>query len=145
MDLLEWYNLIFVLPFTGALLYLAMLAAGLSAHGADSDADLDVHAGTDFGVEHGVEVPAAHGHAEAHGATAVLTFLGVGRVPISILLLSLCFLWGFAGWASNRLLGELLPLPALLVASLAIAAASSVLGTGLLARVLARAIPASES
>ncbi|MBS3902955.1 MAG: DUF1449 family protein [Anaplasmataceae bacterium] len=159
-ELLAWYNLVFELPFIAGLLYLLLLASGLgvSEHEAeaDFDHDLDVmegvadhdigieHTGTDFGHhDHNHEV----GHHNEPGSLAkALSFLGLGKVPISILMLSLCFVWGFTGWASNQLLKDVLRIPELYFwISLIIAASSSIFGTSFLARALAKVMPGTES
>jgi membrane protein implicated in regulation of membrane protease activity len=149
MDLLAWWNLIFLLPALAALLYLVLLAAGTLDIGHDvhvefdTDADVDADADAIHGIEHSLGV-----EHDGDGSTfsSALSFLGFGRVPLSILLLTFCFLWGFAGWATNTLLKGPLDRPALFVwFSLAAATLLSVLGTRYLARGLARILPATES
>jgi hypothetical protein len=143
MDLLAWWNLIFVLPAVAAVLYLGLLAAGAVDPGSDADVDADVDADLDHGIEHSL----GSDH-EQSGSTvnSALTFLGFGQVPLSLLLLSLCLLWGFAGWASNTLLKDALDRPAIFfVISLVIATNVALLGTRYLARGIAKILPATES
>jgi membrane protein implicated in regulation of membrane protease activity len=151
MDLLAWWNLIFLLPALAALLYLLLIAAGTVDVGHDVDADLDADADLDMDVDadvfHGIEHSLGAEHAGG-GSTfsSALSFLGFGRVPLSILLLTFCFLWGFAGWAANTLLKAPLDRPGVFFwFSLAAAALVSVLGTRSLARGLARILPSTES
>ena len=130
MDALQWWNLIFLLPAVGALIYLLVLALGA----------LPVE-GHDFGVEHdGFE----HGDGDPfHGA---LSLIGVGRVPLSLVLMSFAFLWGFFGWLGNRLFSMVLPSPSLFVwPSLVVAFLGAALLTGVLARGMGRMMPATES
>jgi membrane protein implicated in regulation of membrane protease activity len=157
MDLLEWWNLIFVLPALAALLYLLLLAFGAVDTGsdvsADVDADLDVDVEADLDAD--VDAGAAHGIEHALGAEhdagetrfgEALGFLGFGRVPLSILLMTFCFLWGFTGWAVNTILKDALDRPAVFVVfSLAAATTVSIFGTRYLARGLARILPSTES
>lgn len=160
-ELFAWWNLLFVLPFGAALLYLLSLAIGLVPAGggegdADVDADadvdhdvsLDADADHDVGVEHSVgdhDHDIGH-HGEQSTLLKSLGFLGVGRVPLSVIAMSFCFLWGFTGWASNLLFAPVLRLPALYIwPSLGIALVASVLGTRLLARGVSRIMPATET
>jgi membrane protein implicated in regulation of membrane protease activity len=147
MDLLEWWNLIFLLPALAALLYLALLATGTVSAGGDADADLDADFDTDAPSVHGIEHSLGGEHEQAGSRLGeALGFLGFGRVPLSIILLTFCFLWGFAGWASNTILKGAVDRPVLFVwPSLAVATAASVLGTRSLARGLARLLPSTES
>jgi membrane protein implicated in regulation of membrane protease activity len=118
----------------------------------DAGADVDVDADTDVSLEHGGDF--AHGdvgHGElAHGAGghevhasalgAFVGFLGIGKVPLSILMMSYCFVWGVAGLVSVTLLGKEPLWPAV-----AIAAGAAVLITRQLAAGLSRLIPSVES
>lgn len=133
MDLLQWWNLIFVLPAFAALLYLLLLAFGaLPAEGHDLHAEADV----DHDVDHDLGDP-------FHGA---LNLIGVGRVPLSLILMSFAFLWGFFGWIGNQLFAAVLPSPAIFVwPSLLLALIGAGVLTRLLARALGRLMPATES
>ena len=115
----------------------------------DVDVDQDVGVDHDVAVEHGdvsLEHAAAAGQAdlasEFHpGALdALIGFLGVGKVPLTILLMSYCFIWGGAGLISLTFLGKVAVWPAI-----GIAAAAAVLVTRHLAAALARLIPSVES
>jgi membrane protein implicated in regulation of membrane protease activity len=145
MDLLAWWNLIFLLPAIAALLYLVLLASGTVGAESDVDADLDVDADAGAGSMHGIEHSLGSEHEGSRFGEA-LGFLGFGRVPLPIILLTFCFLWGFAGWATNTLLKGALDRPAIFVLfSIAVATSTSVLGTRYLARGLARVMPSTES
>jgi len=168
MVLLEWWNLIFVLPFTAALIYLLMQAAGVLpvAHGVDADAALDhgvdlghdVALDHDAGLDHSVDVGHGVGGDHAGGAghdfTAgaddlferALSTLGVGRIPLSLLLMSYCFIWGVVGGASNLVLQPVLRVPAVFIwPSIAIALVASVVLTSLMAKGLSRLMPSTET
>jgi membrane protein implicated in regulation of membrane protease activity len=144
--LLSWWNLIFILPFGLALLYIGLYTmTGLTfgegeadVHGdfggdvgadADLHADVDLHADADLqhdfhvaadadGAEAGGDAhadtdasAAEHGDADgdAHGGSgqpihlAVLSWLGVGRVPLSIVLVVMLLFWGSIGFVTNVL------------------------------------------
>lgn len=135
MAFFEWQYLIFELPIVAALLYVVLMASGLSL---GEDAHLD--------VGHDVHVEADHHvHAEAHGhhlhiLGAVLGFLGIGKVPLSILMMSACFIWGAAGLLLLVMLGVDSILK--VVAFTALAAG---VGTRLVAEGLSALIPREES
>jgi hypothetical protein len=143
--LLEWQNLIFLLPMLAALAYTLLMASGLGfgQHSIDVDHDvgLDVGHDVDAGVEHDVETDHDAGHAGHAGTlTRLLGLFGVGRVPLSILILSACFLWGAVGLALNVWLGTADMLRVLGLTTLA-----AVVGTRLLAEGLAEIMPGEES
>jgi hypothetical protein len=165
MQILEWQNLIFLVPIAFGALYLLLMALGLSLgeHGADTDlshdADAsfdhgDVDLSHDVGVDHdlgadhdvGVEHDADLGHAEGAGELQVgvfeslIGFLGVGKVPLTILLMSYCFVWGGTGLIAINVLGQDAAWPAI-----GIAAAAAVFGTRYLAAGLGRLIPSVET
>ncbi len=148
MVFLDWQNLIFLLPMLAALAYTLLMAAGLGfgEHSIEVDHDVDLDVGHDFdaGVEHDLDTDhdAGHiAHAGHAGASArLLGLFGVGRVPLSILILSACFLWGAVGLALNVGLGT-----ANMLRVLGLAALAAVLGTRLLAEGLAALMPGEES
>lgn len=158
MDLLQPWNLPFILPFSGALIYLLLLATGTVPEGQDSDADLDTDidhdvADLDHDVQHGIEhYTGDHGslHGDTHHTPSTLSqilgFLGIGRVPLSIIMTSFCFIWGFTGWAGNQFFANVLLFPALYFwPSAALALFSAVFGTKLLARGISHVMPSTES
>src|SRR5687768_9696966 len=117
---LNWFNLIFVVPFALALAYLGLYTlSGWTFGDADVDADAAADVDADAEVEAEVEADADadadhdadHGHdhdgARAGGGSgwfAVLSWLGAGRVPLSILLMILLMTWGAVGFATNSYL-----------------------------------------
>ena len=154
MELLQWWNLVFLLPAVAALLYLLLLALGaLPAEGGDGDLD----------VEPGLHVEVHGAHIEIHPHDAIddiphgehhdsdpfrgaLSLIGVGRIPISLVLMSFFFLWGFFGWAANLLFSSVLPSPALFIwPSLIVALLGSGFFTRFLAMGLGRLMPSTES
>ena len=150
-ELLYWWNLIFVLPFVAALFYILLLTTGTGAahhgHGTDVDHAVD----HDVGIEHDVaDTGHDFGHGVEHGCEAGtflrgLSFLGIGRVPVSIIVVSFCFIWGFSGWASNRMLDEILPATLFFWPSLVIALRASVFVTRILATGISKIMPATET
>jgi len=147
-ELLQWWNLIFVLPFIGALFYILMLVSGAVSTGHDGELNVGVE--TDFDIGHDVNLDHDAGLEHVHDLepgmlTRALNFLGIGKVPLSIIIISFCFLWGFFGFASNTLLAPILPSLIFVWASLAIAFVVSLSLTRFLAGVMARIMPATET
>jgi membrane protein implicated in regulation of membrane protease activity len=109
------------LPFSVALLVMLLIglveALGLGAGAVHLDADADLGAGGDL-----------------------LGWLGVGRVPLLMLVVVFLAIFGLAGLAIQQLAG---PLPASLAAAIAAVAALPLTGLG--ARALARIVPQDET
>ncbi len=180
--LFAWYNLIFIVPFVLALLYVGIYAvSGLTfgdtdadASGADVDADAHVeleghveapsHIETDAHFDADADADAdAHldtdvdgdAHVEGHGADEIapgsllasaLSLLGVGRVPLSIILMVLMLIWGMIGFFSNILLWDKYQSETILVlVSIPLAFVGSILGTRLLTAAMARWLPTHET
>jgi hypothetical protein len=154
MEMLQWWYLIFELPFIAALIFVLLQAVGAShtgqgdapevGHDLDQGVEMDAH---DLG--HDGDIAHDHGAAdqshEGHVLLRSLSLLGVGKVPLSLLLMSFCFIWGFSGWASNQLLSTVLPPSLFIWPSLAIALVSSIALTRLMAEGLSKLIPTTES
>jgi len=124
--LINWWNLIFVLPFGLALLYLGLYTVSGVTFGesdldadhdfgadADADADADSDANVDHDIDHDVDADADADHdadtdaeqeAPVSPALAGMSWLGVGKVPLSIVLMVLLLTWGGTGLLCNLLL-----------------------------------------
>jgi hypothetical protein len=119
--ILGWWNLVFIAPFFVAMVYLGLYAltgigdgdadgdahADAGAHGdvdADADAELDADADVD------AEGDADHDHDAEHVGgsyfSAALSWLGVGRVPVSLLMIVMLLTWGCAGFVTNAILHQ---------------------------------------
>ena len=147
MDLLSPWNLIFLLPAFGALLYLLLLATGtVSAELGDVDAGVDLAVDAEAGVGSGIEHAVGDGGGSQGGAASVLSLLGIGRVPLSLILMTFCFLWGFLGWAGNLVFGGLFESEAVaFLPTLALALVGATFLTRTLAVTLGRLIPSTET
>ncbi len=180
--LLSWWNLVFLLPFGLAAVYLGVYAlTGITFGDADADHDFDADADHDIGhdvghdVEHDFDADAdadvdadadadadtdahvaapahgAHDHVatEAHGSSlpmAVLTWFGVGRVPLSILFMVLFFAWGAIGFMINNSLKEKMGETWQVAAySLPAAAFGSLLITRAVSGLITRYVPLNET
>jgi hypothetical protein len=139
-SLVEWWNLVFVLPFLLGLLYYLIVAVLPLA--LDHDAP-DAHE-PDHGLEHAV-APDQPPLGLAASLLHALSFLGIGRAPLSIVLTTFCLVWGFVGYLSNQLLDDLLPPATFVWISLAAAGGLAVLLTRSFARLVARLVPRTQS
>lgn len=130
-------NLVFVSALILMLLIGLIQLIGLGGDfGTDMNVDADLHLGADAGADVGADV--------GMGGT-LIGWLGVGRVPLMVLLVVFLAIFGVSGLiaqqASHDLIGHLLtPLiavPAALVAAVPL--------TGMGARLLARVLPRDET
>ena len=147
MDLLHWWNLIFLLPAAAALILLLLLTLG-AVPSEGFPGDVDVH------VDTGLDAPDA-GHIASHPEAAhaagdpflgALSLIGVGRAPLSLVLLSFGLLWGFVGVLANRVFASFIASPAVYVwPSMAVALVGAGAVTRVLAMSLGRLMPATES
>ena len=101
MQFIYWWNLVFELPFLASVLYILVQASGLVGD-HDHDFDHDTDHDFDQGIEHtsGQELA----HHETGGFVRALEFLGVGRVPLSIVLMLLFGIFGATGFLINLVL-----------------------------------------
>ena len=147
-QLIEWWNLPFTLPFALALIYLVLTASGMvdtgqAEDGADGADGADHADGThDADDADGADAPEPSGGSGAR----LLGLLGVGRVPLAIVIQVFFLVWGFAGWAATTLLRPLIGEPLVFFwPALLIAAVCATFATSALARPLARWLPSTES
>jgi hypothetical protein len=131
--LLEWQNLVFVLALL--LAGVLVLGAALGLVGADAEAEVEVDADADADVDGDHDLPAA-----------ALALLGVGRAPLSLLVITLLVAFGATGICLNLVLEPWLraPLPRGVLAVLG-AGSTAVLLARVASRLLARFIPSMES
>jgi hypothetical protein len=165
-QLLEWYNLIFELPLGLALMYLALYTfSGWSFGEADADAggfdhDVDAHLDVngdvnldhDADLSHDVQADAdtdADTDGDAHdsqpsGALWALSWVGVGLIPLSLILLILMLSWGAIGFTALQIQHDR-PINQSIAISIAAAGAGSLVITHLLASILGRTLFAPQS
>ena len=164
--ILGWWNLLFEVPFGIALAYLGVyLSTGLTFGEVDADLSHDVAVDHDVNVDHDVGVDqdvdaehdvdadhdadGEHAPASAHGTRgatfALLSFIGLGRAPLSLLLLAAMLTWGIGGFAATQILHRRInDGPTIALVALPIAAVTTLVVVALLARVVGRVIPANE-
>jgi hypothetical protein len=101
--LLDWYNLPFTLALlTGIILALLQLFGGFG----DNDAEVEAAPGADLAVDGDLDADApAGGRLAVHGGP--LAALGVGRVPLVLIIMALLSSLGTLGLLANSLLSAL--------------------------------------
>lgn len=188
--LLQWWNLVYLLPFTFGFLLLLMQAAGVAGKdfelSVDGEAALELEADLDAEVDLDAELPAdlevdadaeldagdldgppeaelesesaleispekdlvldGGDHVELSVVWKAASLLGVGKVPLSMLLMNFCFTWGGFGLSLNMTLRPLLPdplffFPLSLVGTVLLSAGT----TSLLSRFLATYLPSTST
>jgi membrane protein implicated in regulation of membrane protease activity len=146
----SWWNLIFIAPFALALIYLAVYAvSGLTIGEIDAEHDLDVDHGVD--VEH--HIGSDHHLGDDSTTTtgqssifAALTWLGLGRVPISLVGMVLLLSWGMIGFITNVLAQPYMAEPwQTVMVSLPIALFGSIQITNWLTRLIGRYLPLHDT
>lgn len=133
----EWYNVIFLVSFiTGILL---SIVYGVLGHGGDVSSDID----HDMDHETGHDLDYDGGGIFA----GILSFLGVGRCPISIIIIVMMITWGFIGLAFNALFVgmKVIPHQIYFLFSLGIASVLSVIATRYLSIGIAKIMPKMET
>ncbi len=128
-DLLAWWNLIFLLPFATAVGYLLLVALG-GLH-FDHDVEMD--------HDHDLDGEADNLFLQTLG------ILGVGKVPLSMILMSFCLIWGFVGWVCNEGFSQILPAPWFVVASVVTTFVVTLACTRVVASTVGRIFPSTES
>ncbi len=110
---------------------------------ADADVQADAHVETDAHAgSHGDNGPIAHGSVLA----SMLSLLGVGRAPLSIVLMVLMLTWGMIGFSANTVLWEKYQNESILLAvSIPLALVGSVLCARLVSAAMVRWFPTHET
>lgn len=149
MEFLAWYNLVFEIPFFFSLVYLLLMSSGLLPdhdHDLDLDHDVDVHVVHVLHVDH--DIHADH-HVEHERdwdiAARLLSVLGIGKVPVSLIAMTFALIWSFLGFAVNTLLQPALPVFLFFSIAVAVATVGSFSLTGIFSRLVARILPTNES
>ncbi len=142
MALVAWHNLIFLVPLLLGLIFVAGAAFGAAELG-DFDLDLDVDADADADIDADVDGDAdMDAHADGFD---LLGALGVGKAPLSIVLMLLLTSFGVIGLGTKLVLAASLSDTFAALVAAGAATATSLPVTGLGARLVARFVPSVES
>lgn len=163
MDFLAWENVGYLGTFILGLMFLIMSLMGMGEHEVGHDIEHDVDHDIDHDVGHETDHDATakidyvHEHgAEAHSAAAkgddmsamhfVLNLLGVGRCPLSIIIMCWLFIFSVTGVISNIILKNILFTPYIYgPISYVGAFFISFTLTGFLARLVGKIMPTNET
>ncbi len=154
--LLEWQTLVFALPMLLALIFL-----GLSLFGSlgDSDIDADVDTDVDIDFDGDIELDGDVSHSVSHDfsydvdsdgevsfLSNMLSILGIGKAPLSIVGFCWLMIFGFVGLFLNSIWeGVFGSIGIMVLVSAIIALTISVTLTSLLAGLIGRIMPQTES
>ncbi len=136
-----WHSFVFVLPILLGLVLLFGSAFGLHDIWGDFDVDLDADADVDVDADADADADGDHDL----DAASLLSLLGVGRVPLALLITTSLFCFGGTGMAVLRVALDSLSPGWALGLALAVALVTTPIATGVLARVVARFVPATET
>jgi len=141
LNLLEWWNFMFLLPIvSGLVLAFALSLTGAVGESGDAGGELADGDG-EFGDADADAEFADDGHGSEHSASAigqVLGFFGLGQgIPLSVMLPILFLSQGLSGILLNRILAKFLPVPAIFAP---ISLAISILLAALIGQGLAKAM-----
>jgi hypothetical protein len=168
--LTQWWNLIFEIPLAIALMYLGVYTLSGWTFGEadldhdfdidhDVDLDHDVDVDHDVDLDHDVDVDhdvdadadADHDADTDHDAESgrdlpvwltIVAWLGVGRIPLSLVLMVLGLTWGIIGFGANHLfVGASAPWRL----SLPLAALGSIFAAHLVSAFIHRYLPLNET
>lgn len=173
--LLGWWNLIFLVPFGIALIYLALyVSTGLTFGDADADAQTDVDADAHAALDgHDASVDGHDAHHDVHhafdaklvgavkpdgakpdgakpdGGSAssfnLFSLIGVGKVPLSLIVMILLLVWGVAGFAATQWLRRSIDEPyQIALLAMPTAAFIALASTAIISRFFGRIFPMNE-
>lgn len=175
-DLLQWWNLIYAVPLVVSLVWIAAtVIAGAHgdgghshgaghavhdvAHGVENAIGHALHHGAGHDVGHGHADDAghagdaSHSHGQSHDDTRTISatgllflVLGIGQVPVTLLIGIFMLCWGAFGLFANQLLSAGVKYPALYIwPSVGITLGVSLVLTRCLSAVVGRLIPPTET
>lgn len=113
----------------------------------DADADADLNADAGDGLSHHVHIERdasidQGSAAEVSPLWSLLSFLGIGRVPVSIVLMVLLLAWGAVGFLANQVIRPYVAEPwHVALVSLPLAALMSLMATGATSNTINRFMP----
>ncbi len=155
---LEPQNLIFIISLGFGILLVLGAVLGFIGHDADHDVDHDIEGDHDVGhdTEHDHDTDNERGHNPLAVAPAgegnersffsrLFSYIGIGRVPVTIILMIMSMVFGCTGLIVNAALQSLVSVYVYAPVSFAVASLVSFFLTGKIARGLNRVMPMTET
>jgi hypothetical protein len=143
-----WYNVLFLAPLLLVFLFAILQLIGVSLQiggGSEADVDVDMDADTGIEVESDVDVDADL-TSEPGIITSALGFLNVGKVPLTVILMTWLASLGVVGLICNGVIGDeaIRAVPPLAGISFGVAFVVSIVSTKYFAAGIAKIFPESE-
>jgi membrane protein implicated in regulation of membrane protease activity len=119
-------------------------------HDVDVDHDADLEADADADADHDADHDAEHDVQGGDGGpspiTELMLWLGVGRVPVGLVLMVLLFTWGIVGFITNNVLRPVMPRDWMVAfVSLPLALFGSAMATRTVTGLIAKYMPLTET
>ncbi|MBT5503403.1 DUF1449 family protein [Candidatus Falkowbacteria bacterium] len=154
-DFIAWYGAGYLATFILGLMFLVLAVMGVGEHDAAAEHDLDHDIDHDIDVEHDVETDHDVGHEsehdheveQAHGLMhSILNLLGIGRCPLSIIMMTFLFLFTGIGIGSLLILKPITFTSVIFgTVSYSVAFLGALFLTGSIARLIGRYLPTKET
>jgi len=152
--LMYWYNLVYVVPFCLGVVLLILQTIGLGETGLDHDVDHDIDHDIDHDVDHDADHDTDHDAEHGHDVESdqeslfwkVALLMGLGKVPLSIIMMTFFFVWGFVGYMLTSALQPILRTPFLFFPPVFLATlVITIFVTGYVARIVAKIMPKTST
>lgn len=150
--LTAWQNLIYLIPLMVGILIAIGTAFGMELGGGDHDmdADTDLDADVDVDIDVDADHDVDHDHDGDHDTDSwfmqtLASVFGVGRVPITMLVMAGGFIFGITGLAANAFLEPVLPAWMYGFVSLGIAVLVTMVLLGRVSKAIAGLMPKTET
>ena len=141
LDLLAWYNLIFLIPLALGLILAVGTATGIGEYGHDVDMDGD-------GIPDDFHADGDHGAHDGEARSGFTGYLGIGKAPTSLVIMTILLTYGGLGFVWNFLLeplrhsfGDITPT----VLSVGLDIGVTLMSVGFLTRTFGRLLPSKET
>jgi hypothetical protein len=158
-DCLQWWNVVYLVPFAISLLWILATAMG-GLHIGAAHIGGGHGSGHGFGHAHGIghSHSLGHGHAHSHSdghnhgthesgfSQRIMSILGIDQVPIIMLLGVFMFIWGACGMGMNQFFAGIGKYPLVYIwPSMVITFFVSCTITRIMAAVMGRILPSDET
>jgi hypothetical protein len=131
----SWHPFLFIVPLILSLVFVASSVLGAG----DVDVDLDIDVDADMDAHPDPEL------SDGLGGLRILSAIGIGKAPLSVVLMFLLMLFGTIGFSALQFLRTWLSINVATLLSLFLATAIAPLLTRILAQHLGKRIPATET